>query len=65
MPRCMLAFSAVPPEPIAAPGDFAVAQIPRNPLDFFPTESAARDTYAALYEYLGLLGYRVRAWLYR
>jgi uncharacterized SAM-binding protein YcdF (DUF218 family) len=65
MPRSMLVFSALAPEPIAAPGDFRVEPMPRSPLGLFPTESAAGDSYAALHEYVGLLQYRVRIWLHR
>ncbi len=65
MPRSMFIFSAIAPEPVAAPGDFVVAPIPLSPLALFPSESAARDTYAALHEYVGLLNYRVRVWLRR
>jgi uncharacterized SAM-binding protein YcdF (DUF218 family) len=57
MPRSMLAFAARAPEAIAAPGDFTLKEFQFTPLDFFPSESAARDTAACLHEYLGLVNY--------
>jgi uncharacterized SAM-binding protein YcdF (DUF218 family) len=57
MPRSMLAFEATAPEPVPAPGDFTVERISTSPLSFFPTEGAARDTYSALHEYVGLVNY--------
>jgi uncharacterized SAM-binding protein YcdF (DUF218 family) len=65
MPRGMLAFGAVAPQPLAAPGDFTVSGISMSPLSFFPSEGAARDIYLALHEYAGLLNYRWRARSYR
>jgi len=62
MPRSMLAFRAVAPEPIAAPGDFRVRRVSLDPLYFFPREAAAEDSYAVLHEYLGLINYSWRAW---
>jgi len=62
MPRSMLAFRAVAPEPIAAPGDFEVRPLSLDPLYFFPREDAAESSYAAIHEYLGLINYRWRIW---
>jgi uncharacterized SAM-binding protein YcdF (DUF218 family) len=65
MPRSMLAFEAVAPKPVAAPGDFTVSAISISPLGFFPSEGAAKDIYLALHEYAGLLNYHWRARSYR
>jgi uncharacterized SAM-binding protein YcdF (DUF218 family) len=62
MPRSMLAFRAVAPEPIAAPGDFRVGPVSLDPLYFFPREAAAESSYAVLHEYVGLINYSWRAW---
>jgi uncharacterized SAM-binding protein YcdF (DUF218 family) len=61
MPRSMLAFAAVTPEPIAAPGDFTV-RIKGGGI--FPSEEAAGKITSGVYEYLGLVYYywRVRQW---
>jgi uncharacterized SAM-binding protein YcdF (DUF218 family) len=62
MPRSMMAFGALAPEPIAAPGDFTVRDVrltitvPR----LYPSEDAAEQVVAALYEYAGLLYYSWR-----
>ncbi len=61
MPRSMLVFRAVAPEPIPAP-----ALLPRgagslSPLSFFPTEGAATTVYITLHEYLGLINYTWRS----
>jgi len=60
MPRSMLAFAAFAPEPIAAPGDFSIGKLEMTPLDFFPTEGAARQLFATLHEYIGLANYHWR-----
>ena len=57
MPRSMLVFASNAPEAIAAPGDFTLKQFQFTPLDFFPSEGAARDIAACLHEYLGLINY--------
>ncbi|MGH7767055.1 MAG: YdcF family protein [Candidatus Binatia bacterium] len=61
MPRSMLAFAAVAPEPIAAPGDFTARLIGGGIL---PSEVAAEKIAAAAHEYIGLVYYywRVRQW---
>jgi uncharacterized SAM-binding protein YcdF (DUF218 family) len=64
MPRSMLAFETVIPEPIAAPGDFTVGNNPFSPLHLFPSEETAGRMSAALHEYLGLINYRWRALSY-
>src|SRR5512135_1991483 len=51
MPRSMLAFSALAPEPIAAPGDFSVDPLEITPFDFFPNEQVARKLFITLHEY--------------
>ena len=60
MPRSMLAFSALAPEPIAAPGDFSVGPLEITPFDFFPNEQVARKLFITLHEYLGLANYNWR-----
>lgn len=62
MPRSMLAFSALAPEPVAAPGDFSLGPLEITPLDFIPSERAAHSIFITLHEYLGLAnyGWRVR-----
>jgi uncharacterized SAM-binding protein YcdF (DUF218 family) len=64
MPRSMLAFQSVAPEPIPAPGDFTVAFPELDPFRIFPNENAGQRIYADAYEYVGLLNYywRVRRW---
>lgn len=57
MPRSMLVFSTIAPEPIAAPGDFTLRQTKLSPLDFAPTTSAGRATASTLHEYIGLANY--------
>jgi uncharacterized SAM-binding protein YcdF (DUF218 family) len=57
MPRSMLAFSTAAPLPIPAPGDFTLREWKLSPLDFAPTESAARHIAVTLHEYVGLVNY--------
>jgi len=61
MPRSMLAFAAVAPEPIAAPGDFTVRLVGGG---VFPSEDAAGKITSAVHEYVGLVYYywRARRW---
>ncbi len=62
MPRSMIAFKAVAPEPIPAPGDFTLSGDQGfSPLDLFPSEAAARNLYISVHEYLGLADYYWRA----
>jgi uncharacterized SAM-binding protein YcdF (DUF218 family) len=61
MPRSILAFESQAPEPIPAPGDFSLAKERFTPLDFFPSESAARRISASVHEYVGLANYYWRA----
>lgn len=60
MPRSVLVFSRLAPEPIPAPGDFAVGELEWTPFSFFPGERAASELSAALHEYLGLINYHWR-----
>ena len=60
MPRSMLAFSALAPEPIAAPGDFSLGPLEITPFDFIPNEAVARKLFITLHEYLGLANYNWR-----
>jgi uncharacterized SAM-binding protein YcdF (DUF218 family) len=64
MPRSMLAFQSVAPEPIPAPGDFTVAFPELDPFRIFPSENAGQRIYADAHEYVGLVNYywRVRRW---
>lgn len=64
MPRSMLAFRTVCPEPVPAPGDFTIGEIPSSPLEQFPSEEAGGNMTSALHEYIGLVNYEVRAWSY-
>ncbi|MDH3442776.1 MAG: YdcF family protein [Deltaproteobacteria bacterium] len=57
MPRSMLVFSAKAPEPIPAPGDFSLREWNLTPLDFAPSENAARAIASSLHEYVGLANY--------
>jgi uncharacterized SAM-binding protein YcdF (DUF218 family) len=61
MPRSMIAFGAVAPEPIAAPGAFKTGVRHLNPLALFPSETAGREIFASLHEYVGLANYYFRA----
>jgi uncharacterized SAM-binding protein YcdF (DUF218 family) len=65
MPRSMLVFSRLAPEPVPAPGDFTVGELALTPLSFFPGAHAASDVAAALHEYLGLLNYSWRLRLFQ
>jgi uncharacterized SAM-binding protein YcdF (DUF218 family) len=60
MPRSMLVFAARAPEPVPAPGDFSLGAREFTPLDFFPSESDARQFFITLHEYLGLANYHWR-----
>jgi uncharacterized SAM-binding protein YcdF (DUF218 family) len=60
MPRSMLVFGRLAPEPIPAPGDFSVRKLGPTPFDFFPNESAARQLFVTLHEYAGLANYHWR-----
>jgi uncharacterized SAM-binding protein YcdF (DUF218 family) len=64
MPRSMLAFQSVAPEPIPAPGDFTVAFPELDPFRIFPNENTGQRIYADAHEYVGLVNYywRVRRW---
>jgi uncharacterized SAM-binding protein YcdF (DUF218 family) len=61
MPRSMLAFATQAPEPIPAPGDFSLGEFRLAPLDWFPSESAARGILVSIHEYIGLINYHWRA----
>lgn len=60
MPRSMLVFARIAPEPIPAPADFALGNFGFDPLSFFPNESAANQFYFTLHEYLGIANYHWR-----
>lgn len=64
MPRSMLAFQRVVPEPIPAPGDFTLGERQFSPFRLFPSEDAAEQITATLHEYIGLINYRWRTWSY-
>jgi uncharacterized SAM-binding protein YcdF (DUF218 family) len=61
MPRSMLAFETQAPQPVPAPGDFSVREFRLTPLDWFPTEGAARGILTSIHEYIGLVNYHWRA----
>jgi len=65
MPRSMVAFTSLTPEPVAAPADFTIGIKDFSPLDLFPSESAAKKITIALHEYLGLVNYLWRARAYK
>src|SRR5262245_31861754 len=60
MPRSLLVFSALTPQPIPASGDFSLSEFELTPLDLFPNEQVARKIFAAIHEYLGLANYYIR-----
>ncbi|MPZ78104.1 MAG: YdcF family protein [Deltaproteobacteria bacterium] len=60
MPRSMLVFSRLAPEPVPAPGDFSIGETELTPFSFFPNEHAASELSATLHEYLGLINYHWR-----
>ena len=64
MPRSMLVFQAVTPEPIAAPGDFTLGEYTITPSSLFPGEMAGVGMFSILHEYAGLANYywRTRAY---
>ena len=57
MPRSMLVFSQLVPEPIPAPGDFSLGKFDLTPFDLFPSEDAAEELFATIHEYVGWLNY--------
>ncbi|HEV8340751.1 MAG TPA: YdcF family protein [Candidatus Binatia bacterium] len=61
MPRSMLAFRSVAPEPVAAPGDFTLGGDQFSPLNLFPSEVAGTKVAATVHEYIGLVNYYWRA----
>jgi uncharacterized SAM-binding protein YcdF (DUF218 family) len=65
MPRSMVAFGSLVPEPVPAPADFTIGAGDFTPLDLFPSESAARKILAAVHEYIGLVNYYWRARSYQ
>jgi len=60
MPRSMLVFSRLAPEPVPAPGDFSIARFELTPFSFFPSESAAGNFFLTVHEYLGIANYNWR-----
>lgn len=61
MPRSMLAFASIAPEPLAAPGDFNYASDGSGAI---VGEDAAGKIADAMYEYIGLINYRLRMHFY-
>jgi uncharacterized SAM-binding protein YcdF (DUF218 family) len=57
MPRSMLVFAELVPEPIPAPGDFSVGKFELTPFVFFPKEGAAQEMFSTIHEYIGMLNY--------
>jgi uncharacterized SAM-binding protein YcdF (DUF218 family) len=60
LPRSMMTFAAITPEPIAAPGDFTISKVAMSPFAFLPGEGAAHENVAVLNEYIGLIDYYLR-----
>lgn len=60
MPRSMMVFAELVPEPIPAPGDFSVEKFELTPFDFFPSEEVAAKMFATIHEYLGMANYYLR-----
>ena len=60
MPRSMMVFAELVPEPIPAPGDFSVEKFELTPFDFFPNEEVAAKMFATIHEYLGMANYYLR-----
>ena len=60
MPRSMLVFARLAPEPIPAPGDYSLGKFELTPFSFFPSESAASGFFFTLHEYLGIANYHWR-----
>jgi uncharacterized SAM-binding protein YcdF (DUF218 family) len=57
MPRSMLVFSKLVPEPIPAPGDFTLGKFELTPFDLFPNEAVAPKLFASIHEYAGIVNY--------
>jgi uncharacterized SAM-binding protein YcdF (DUF218 family) len=57
MPRSMLVFNELVPEPIPAPGDYSIGDFELTPFDFFPGENAAHGMVGTIHEYIGMLNY--------
>jgi uncharacterized SAM-binding protein YcdF (DUF218 family) len=57
MPRSMLVFSRLVPEPIPAPGEFSLGKFELTPFDFFPNESVAERLVTTIHEYAGCVNY--------
>lgn len=64
MPRSMLAFRTIVPEPVPAPGDFTIGDERFSPLSLFPSEEASGSIVSTIHEYVGLVNYRWRTWSY-
>jgi uncharacterized SAM-binding protein YcdF (DUF218 family) len=60
MPRSMLVFSRLAPEPVPAPGDYSLGALEWTHFSFFPNEHAASKLSGTLHEYLGLINYHWR-----
>ena len=60
MPRSMLVFERLAPEPIPAPGDFSLGAFELTPFSFFPNESTAGRFLLTVHEYVGLVNYHWR-----
>jgi uncharacterized SAM-binding protein YcdF (DUF218 family) len=60
LPRSMMAFARLAPDPIPAPADFKTTRLYWSPLQHRPSEEKAQIVASALNEYYGLLQYRLR-----
>lgn len=57
MPRSVQAFRKAGLEVLPAPTDYKASRSPRVFVDFLPSVGALKDSYWALHEYLGMVGY--------
>jgi uncharacterized SAM-binding protein YcdF (DUF218 family) len=57
MPRSVASFEKAGLKVLPAPTDYKAARNRYSPVDFLPSPGAFGDSYRALHEYLGLVGY--------
>jgi uncharacterized SAM-binding protein YcdF (DUF218 family) len=57
MPRAVLSFRKEGLSVLPAPTDYKANRSPYTIADFLPTSEAFANSYKALHEYLGLVGY--------
>jgi len=59
MPRAVLSFRKEGVSVLPAPTDYKANRSPYTIADFLPTSEAFANSYKALHEYLGLVGYGI------